>query len=410
MSTAVALFLLIFVVAIVDGVIYQWPNWDPNRANLSNLEEWPPHNAFVMISLDQPRTLLIDGLPNDQEDTFKDEVARVFFPDLNLDSTWGKYKITIDGSEKRIYAKEAVILASLDFNHAEYYQWFQQKSAQLIPNEYRRPTIQLSLVGSYQHRPLFTVGIFGGVGPLADADVVIRLIAIFNTALSDEQKELTQIKVLSDPPPRTASEALIDTRVPGVDLTPSIGKRGSHYSIRARNFLHDPMIEVFEITSNTAHRNLAHNDKLGFVALDLTSIQINNPGIYKGRLAFPSVYPNYLNPFTPGTRQMINVVSTTTKLIYQIGKTQQYEPINVLIVGTDQAWNDRLYQKAFESLDIHYVDLNGIPGICKFGTANVERWQRWIELMGTKSHIGKRVEEMMRLYRIYGRASRGEKV
>eukprot|EP01084_Bolivina_argentea_P272719 464410_1 len=218
-------------------------------------------------------------------------------------------------------AKKAIILV-LNINDANYYHTWQHNVAKLIPDEADRPVIKLVIKSSQntQLRPLFTFGFLGGMGQLADAAVLMRTIKYINDSneLSNDMKNRIEIKLLSDASYKNIMHNL---------------KTKEFYPENVADFLSDPFIQTFEITCNTAHDNMHFYDVFSIV--------------------------DDANPFGKGRRMFIDIIATTCALINQIKYSYLKDKnAKILIVGTNQAYDAKLYQEAFDNMGFEWVNLD----------------------------------------------------
>ncbi len=97
-------------------------------------------------------------------------------------------------------------------DQTDYYVALQKKIAELIPREDHRPTIDLKLVGEnvssreQKGQKVVSIGILGGLGPLADADLIERVQGQAKK-LGFKQNNMI-INLFSAPPPRRLVQIL----------------------------------------------------------------------------------------------------------------------------------------------------------------------------------------------------------
>jgi len=205
------------------------------------------------------------------------------------------------------------------------YVLLQKQMAKSLPVEGERPTISLDLRtrrNAGHHRYAF--GIVGGVGQLADADILRR---VYNILYSDEELSIATktdiarnmvLKVHSSPPPRPEHFS--------VGHLFEASQRVVHYTKMMEHFLGDREIEQFLLASNTAHCNL-------------------------GVLKFVSKFsdPNWFEAV------FVNVIESTVHVVQQtLRMCSRFEEggHRILVIGTTAAHKHRTYPNALESLGL----------------------------------------------------------
>lgn len=125
-----------------------------------------------------------------------------------------------------------------DESFASHYSCLQHRLAQLIPQESRRPTIELLVASSDWNETYGSYGIVVGMGPLSDSQILKEVLQHYN---SSDNKKPFRLHLLSIPPPRTPYELMT---------------KGPLYFWRISSFLQNSFHCVF-LASNTAHTHLS---------------------------------------------------------------------------------------------------------------------------------------------------------
>ena len=181
---------------------------------------------------------------------------------------------------------------------------------------------------------------------MADADVLRRIMELHQHDMVSHQPQANadrfQIKLLSAPPFRPNPDEIFAKTRKAMEKYNEKETNLDHYMRVTDQFFADPEISTFEISSNTAHHNI------GFLPIVNPFIPWRNEPatIVKGR--GHTVYAR---------RQLLNVVSTITQTIKKMPLSNNPPYRRVLIVGTDQAWNDKLYQTALAAVNVDFVPL-----------------------------------------------------
>jgi len=192
--------------------------------------------------------------------------------------------------------------------NAAAYLSLQQAIADKIPNEFSRPVFDVRFIFKEDLalvEPQRTVGILGGTGPLSDA-TIMRL--IFRQLKPEAMAAGSMIHLFSLPPPRTI---------------PSKAFGGLTYGARLATFMRHGYQEYF-LASNTAHLNIE------------TLRQLSGSKEHVNNL----------------TRAIAERVFNDHKAA--IGSK------SILILGTKQAWDKRLYPNIFEEQHVSYKSLTSI--------------------------------------------------
>ena len=203
------------------------------------------------------------------------------------------------------------------------YKQLQQEIAKRIPTEYDRPIIELKIhFNKTNKNSAKTIGILGGIGPLSDASIVEKLVKHIEPF---SIKQNLSIHLLSMPPPRSTWEM----------LTGGISYIKKLYEFASLDY------SQFFMASNTAHM---HYEKFA----KLTSAKAFN---------------------LPDT---------------VIEKLKQQNPngtsLNVLILDTQKAYRNKLYQKKLLKWGIKHVDLSASH------RQNLEHWIKKTKIGQVTSH------------------------
>lgn len=179
-----------------------------------------------------------------------------------------------------------------------YYSELQNELAKCFPIESDRPTIALSLRNS-NLPPQKIIGILGGLGPLADANMVAQVESVFSSNLPPTRS--VELRLHSNPhPPRTFwSMSRMSSWSYGWDIW---------------NFMSQKDVSEFVLGSNTAH------------------IQINLLNQLSGYRIFD------------GVRHVCHVL-----------KNSQHVAARTLVLGTTSAYQHELYPKALRELGLEVV-------------------------------------------------------
>ncbi len=183
---------------------------------------------------------------------------------------------------------------------ADDYAEMQESLAEKIPNEFSRPVFDVRFIfgdkSSVQSET--TIGILGGTGPLSDANIT-RL--VINRLSSQDFSQSAMIHLFSLPPPRTTKDQILG---------------GVLYSARLSRFLRHGYAQYF-LASNTAHLNIG---KLEVLA---------------------------------GSGRIAHLPRMIAEEIQRDQEQKGRETI--LILGTKQAWDGRLYASIFDEKGLDYV-------------------------------------------------------
>jgi aspartate/glutamate racemase len=192
-------------------------------------------------------------------------------------------------------------------NAAAYWS-LQQAIAEKIPTEFSRPVFDLRFIFKDNLAPVEpkrTVGILGGTGPLSDA-TIMRL--VFRQLKPEAMAAGSMIHLFSLPPPRTISSQAFG---------------GLTYGARLTTFMRHGYQEYF-LASNTAHLNIDTLRQLSGAEAHLNNL------------------PRAI------AERIFNETKATT------GSK------SILILGTKQAWDKRLYPNIFEEQHVPYKSLTSI--------------------------------------------------
>jgi aspartate/glutamate racemase len=197
----------------------------------------------------------------------------------------------------------------------EYYYMLQHEIAKRIPDENKRPTIDLTITASLKDRVLKSVGIAGGTGPLSDCEVLKQIM----TDISREGREVNwnefAINLFSSPPPRT--QFAMVTR-------PSYFSRMAAFATRGHN--------KYYLNSNTAH------GKIGKFKAMVASTQIRTGSELK----------------QDSVQDLVNYVSQG------MVKSSSGEKPSVLVLGTSQAYDDDTYPNYLEQAGLQSPQRTGL--------------------------------------------------
>lgn len=208
------------------------------------------------------------------------------------------------------------------------YVLLQKQMAIHIKSESQRPTISLDV----RTRPNptnneYAFGIIGGVGQLADADILRRIVKIID---QDEELSMTTkleiannmiLKIHSSPPPRP-NEFHVGNLY-------EASQHVIHYTRYMEDFLSDVEIEQYMLASNTAHTNLG--------ILKFVSKQYNANGF---------------------SRSFLNIIENTVYVVKQTLKYYKHlDDVNhrVLVIGTTAAHKHRIYPNALEEIGMNVL-------------------------------------------------------
>lgn len=187
----------------------------------------------------------------------------------------------------------------------DHYRELQTNIAELIPDEYNRPSITLYIKGKnrVEEGDRADFGLIGGIGPLSDANIITSLIAL-------RQGELDNFYViLKSAPPAREKEKKEDASQYAV--------HSEFHSASIKNFLKENC-KYYCLLSNSAHAKSASKVILGLRILG-------------GRLTG--------NPFF--------------HLVEKIAKNIAHQkPKLVLVVGTQEGFDERLYPTYFDKLKV----------------------------------------------------------
>lgn len=187
----------------------------------------------------------------------------------------------------------------------KYYCELQKAIAKLIPSEALRPTIDLRLRGSQSLPDQPSFGILGGVGPLSDAEILEKVMH----HLTPDQLKTIKIDLFSSPPPRTKAHKIL---------------RGLRYLMGVREFAKRPEIKRMCVASNTAHGNLETLQK-----------------ICRGK--------------------MINLVDHVVSTV--VDDRRSIPEPRVLVLGTKEAYDNRLYPKALMGKGLQSNIVNHVASV-----------------------------------------------
>ena len=184
----------------------------------------------------------------------------------------------------------------LPLSNWAYYSELQTELAKHFPNESDRPQILLTLRNSHS-QPEKSMGILGGLGPLADASLIKQIEAEFNFGKAPTHS--VEIKLDSNPhPPRNFLAAL---HLWALDYLHDIW-----------NFVSQPGVDEFVLASNTAH-----------IRLGLFNLFSRN--------------------------RMFDGVSYVSNQLRQSSPA----PARILVLGTTSAYEHELYPKALRNLGMN---------------------------------------------------------
>ncbi|MFY2508848.1 hypothetical protein ACN3E9_11300 [Vibrio pectenicida] len=215
------------------------------------------------------------------------------------------------------------------------YEKLQKTIAKYIPVEFERPVIDLRLVFSDGLLPQGefppkenTIGILGGIGPLSDASL-IKMISTRLSSKGSKYDDEFMIHLYSLPPPR---EGLSEK----TNLTWAARMAGPGALGKEEGFLTHGYKDYY-LASNTAHSNISRINAL-ITSLHIGGIIVNP--------CHPLVYPN--------------IVHLPERLLDGMIKSNrpQSEKENILILGTREAWDKKLYKSLMKEKDISYKRLD----------------------------------------------------
>ena len=213
------------------------------------------------------------------------------------------------------FLKEHAIAKGKDVSHQKitlrlspanwkHYYILQQEIAKLIPEESKRPTLDLTLTAATGNSYGSSIGIAGGTGPLSDSEL---LKSLMNTRFIKKKLNWNKfaINLYSSPPPRTVHEEL---------------SRGVRYLAGLREFATRGHDKYF-LASNTAHSQIGSFREL--VALTWS----------------------YLNVSVSAHPQKDPVVDLAEYVAQKVAVNSPDGPEDILIFGTLKAFHNHLYPK-----------------------------------------------------------------
>ena len=194
----------------------------------------------------------------------------------------------------------------------EYYDILQKKIAEIIPEEYNRPTIEVAIKkeGAIIKN---TTCILGGMGPMSDAAIVKKGVELINEkgrAGDPDPWDDTQIVILSSPAPLRGAKQLSN-----ILMLKPWNSRIKEFMSRSETTYKGQNVRYF-IASNTGHVHI--RSKRGPLAL----------GLYKDKI-----------------RNMPNTIATG---IHNYFMQTPEKKGKVLILGTSEAAKKELYPTEFK--------------------------------------------------------------
>jgi len=181
----------------------------------------------------------------------------------------------------------------------ELYLRFQLRVAQLIPEEERRPTVDLTLTEVEPGKAEKTIGILGGTGPLADGELIRSIMRMIRASGFSVDWRAVSINLFSAPPPRSFYE---------------MTHRGWSYLGRVDEFAtrgHDR----YYLASNTAHSRI-----------DSFSFLVRTTYFRKG----------ISHSFFP-------VINLVQDVVQKVSAASLATGSNLLVLGTKAAYDAQLY-------------------------------------------------------------------
>ncbi len=183
-----------------------------------------------------------------------------------------------------------------------YYLALQQEIAKLIPEESKRPTIDLAVTNTSSNTARASIGIAGGTGPLSDSELLKLIMESLNSETNRKKKldwNQFAINLYSAPPPRNASEGW-SRGISYVEGLTGFATRGHDKYFLASNTAHSKMSNFRELVSLTilrrgiGQKEGAVVDLVDYVASQVASkddvLILGTLRAYKDHL-----YPNYLS-------------------------------------------------------------------------------------------------------------------
>jgi aspartate/glutamate racemase len=222
--------------------------------------------------------------------------------------------------EKGKDASHTHIVLRLHPRDWEFYFNLQQEIAKLLPEESKRPTIDLTLTATLANSVETSIGISGGTGPLSDSELLkLVMRKVFRKNKKMDWNKFA-INLYSAPPPRTTREELSR----GVSYLEGM----THFATRGHN--------KYFLASNTAHSKIGSFKELVW----LTRLR-ENVNLKK-------------DP----------VVDLADYVAGEVAKGPLHEKQDVLVLGTLKAYREHLYPK--------YLDAKGFENVTSIPDEDIE--------------------------------------
>jgi len=235
---------------------------------------------------------------------------------------------SIVGTRKALAEHTVVCRFRLNTDYFFEYQRLHRLMAKKWEDESLRPVIDLELRKSVDDVGTYRFGVIGGVGQLADAEVLERLMSIISTTKDRDLREKIMdhmiLRIHSNGPPRKDKKKGLFANVA------TMAANGVTYAQQMAHFLGDPTIGTYLMASNTAHSNY---------------------------------FPMQCNPLGPknpfqGVKSYINVIFETVNLVKN--GALRTDNTKVLVLGTHAAWEAKLYPNAFKAMSVPAMEVTAV--------------------------------------------------